>query len=327
MAFAQVALGQIKSLRQSAVPRNYEIWYVYATGYNLALNKAINETLAQNGKLTESDLEQIYESHLSQIRISERIDSVGSRVIGEIDEVMDLITEALGNSSVFGDSLSGAVRRLSIARDRESIVPIVEALVKSTRAMQDNNRALESRLLSSKEEISTLQQSLEAIRAESLTDPLTSLGNRKYFDRSIDEAIRKAFSNGESLSLAMIDIDHFKAFNDSFGHPRGDEVLRSVARLLSRAIRDTDIAVRYGGEEFAIVLPNTDPEGAAMMGERLRLAIEEAPWAERAITISVGAATATSHTTVVTELLEHADRALYRSKQGGRNRVTLAEAA
>jgi len=327
MAFAQVALGQIKSLRQSAVPRNYEIWYVYATGYNLALNKAINETLAQNGKLTESDLEQIYESHLSQIHISERIDSVGSRVIGEIDEVMDLITEALGNSSVFGDSLSGAVRRLSIARDRESIVPIVEALVKSTRAMQDNNRALESRLLSSKEEISTLQQSLEAIRAESLTDPLTSLGNRKYFDRSLDEAIRKAFSNGESLSLAMIDIDHFKAFNDNFGHLTGDQVLRLVASTVKQNIKGKDIAARYGGEEFAVVLPSTALRQALAVTDQIRRAVMARELKKKStgeflgrITISIGLATLApgddDHS-----LIDRADACLYAAKRNGRNRV------
>ncbi len=88
MAFAEVALGQIKSLRQTAVPRNYEIWYVYATGYNAPLNKIINETLARNGRLTEADLEQIYETYLSHIKTSDRIDKVGARVIGEIDDVM-----------------------------------------------------------------------------------------------------------------------------------------------------------------------------------------------------------------------------------------------
>src|SRR6201994_1351944 len=101
MAFAELALGQIRSLRQSAVPRNYEIWYVYATGYNAALNKIINETLARQGKLTESDLEQIYETYLTQLRTTDRIDKVGARVIDEIDDVMALITDALGMTSTF----------------------------------------------------------------------------------------------------------------------------------------------------------------------------------------------------------------------------------
>src|SRR6202790_5107982 len=119
MAFAEVALGQIRSLRQTAVPRNYEIWYVYATGSNTPLNKIINETLARNGKLTEADLEQIYETYLSQIKTTDRIDKVGSRVIG--DDVMTLINDALGMSASYDDSLSGATQKLSVAEDRDQV--------------------------------------------------------------------------------------------------------------------------------------------------------------------------------------------------------------
>src|ERR1700759_892454 len=125
MAFAELALGQIRSLRQTAIPRNYEIWYVYATGYNSQLNKIINETLARNGKLTEADLEQIYDTYLSQIKTSDRIDKVGARVIGEIDDVMTLITEALEVSASYDVTLSGATKKLSAARDREQVKTIV----------------------------------------------------------------------------------------------------------------------------------------------------------------------------------------------------------
>src|SRR5580698_4924555 len=211
MAFAELALGQIRSLRQTAVPRNYEIWYVYATGYNSALNKIINETLARNGKLTEADLEQIYETYLSHIKTTDRIDKVGARVIGEIDDVMTLISDALGMSANYDASLSGATQKLSAASKPDQIKAIVESLVQSTREMRDTNKALEDRLSLSKNEISNLQQSLEAIRAESLTDPLTGLGNRKYFDRSIDRAVANALASGEPLSLLMFDIDHFKS--------------------------------------------------------------------------------------------------------------------
>jgi diguanylate cyclase len=126
MAFAEVALGQIKSLRQTAVPRNYEIWYVYATGYNAQLNKIINETLARSGKLTEADLEQIYDTYLSHIKTTDRIDKVGSRVIGEIDDVMSLLTDALGMSASYNASLDGATERLSGAKSRDQVKAIVQ---------------------------------------------------------------------------------------------------------------------------------------------------------------------------------------------------------
>ena len=122
MAFAEVALGQIRSLRQTAIPRNYEIWYVYATGYNASLNKIINETLARNGKLTEADLEQIYDTYLSHIKTTDRIDKVGARVIGEIDDVMTLLTDALGMSASYDASLIGASREAVGRRDtREQV--------------------------------------------------------------------------------------------------------------------------------------------------------------------------------------------------------------
>jgi diguanylate cyclase len=101
------------------------------------------------------------------------------------------------------------------------------------------------------------QHSLEAIRAESLTDPLTGLGNRKYFDRMIETAVQASLASKEPLSLLMFDIDHFKSFNDSYGHLTGDQVLRLVGQSLKQLMKGQDITARYGGEEFAVVLPNT----------------------------------------------------------------------
>src|SRR6202012_3643720 len=152
MAFAELALGQIRSLRQTAVPRNYEIWYIYATGYNSALNQIINETLARNGKLTETDLAKIYDTSLSHIKATDRIDKVGARVIGEIDDVMKLIGDALGMSASYDESLTGASEKLLAAADREQVMKVVDTLVKTTHEMRDTTRALEQRLTLSKTE-------------------------------------------------------------------------------------------------------------------------------------------------------------------------------
>jgi diguanylate cyclase len=327
MAFAEIALGQIKSMRQLAVPRNYEIWYVYASGQNAALNKVVNETLALHGKLTEADLDQIYDTYLSQIRTTERIDKVGARVINEIDDVMGLITEALGMTSSFGDSLAGASRNLSITDDREHIKAVVETLVKSTREMQQTKQALEERLTQSKQEISHLQQNLEAIRVESLTDPLTGLGNRKYFDRAIDAAVQLAIGQGEPLSLLMLDIDHFKAFNDSYGHLTGDQVLRLVGQSLKQTIKGRDTMARYGGEEFAVVLPDTELAKAMAVAEQIRRAVMARELKKKStgeilgrITISVGVSMLQPGDDIVT-LIERADACLYAAKRSGRNRI------
>ncbi|HEY2248669.1 MAG TPA: GGDEF domain-containing protein, partial [Bradyrhizobium sp.] len=327
MAFAEVALGQIRSLRQTAVPRNYEIWYIYATGYNAPLNKIINETLARHGRLSEADLEQIYETYLSHLKTTDRIDKVGARVIGEIDDVMSLLTDALGMSANYDASLTGASEKLTSAKNREQIKAVVETLIQSTREMRETNKALEERLTLSKNEISNLQQSLEAIRAESLTDPLTGLGNRKYFDRMIEMAVQNALASNEPLSLLMFDIDHFKSFNDSYGHLTGDQVLRLVGMSLKQTIKGQDITARYGGEEFAVVLPNTALRQALTVADHIRRAVMAKELKKKStgeilgrVTISVGVSMLKPGDDT-DALIERADGCLYAAKRNGRNRV------
>ncbi|MET4272464.1 MULTISPECIES: GGDEF domain-containing protein [unclassified Bradyrhizobium] len=328
MAFAEVALGQIRSLRQTAIPRNYEIWFVYATGYNAPLNKIINETLARSGKLTEADLDQIYETYLSHIKTTDRIDKVGARVIGEIDDVMKVLGDALEMTGSYDASLWGATEKLSTAPEsREQIKSIVETLLHSTSEMRETNKALEDRLTLSKSEISNLQQSLEAIRAESLTDPLTGLGNRKYFDRMIDMAVQGALASGEPLSLLLVDIDHFKSFNDSYGHLTGDQVLRLVGLSLKQTIKGQDITARYGGEEFAVVLPNTALRQALTVADHIRRAVMAKELKKKStgeilgrVTISVGVSMLKQGDDT-DALIERADACLYAAKRNGRNRV------
>jgi len=327
MAFAELALAQIKSLRQAAIPRNYEIWYVYATGYNSALNKIINETQARNGQLTEADLEQIYETYLSQTKMTERIDKVGARAIGEINDMMRLVSDALGMSANYSDSLKGATEKLNVAESGGQLRAVVETLVQSTRQMRDTNKALEDRLTLSRSEIGNLQQSLEAIHAESLTDPLTGLGNRKYFDRTMRTAIQNALQNNQPLSLLIMDIDHFKSFNDSYGHLTGDQVLRLVATSLKQTIKGQDITARYGGEEFTVVLPDTALRQALTVADHIRRAIMSKELKKKStgeilgrVTISAGVAMLKPGDDI-DSMIERADACLYAAKRNGRNRV------
>src|SRR5215213_4682691 len=216
LAFAEIALGQIKALRQAATPRNYEVWYTYATGYNPSLNQTINELLAQHGTLSDSDLEQIYANYISSSRFGEKIDNVGERVMGEIETVMAMIDAAAGSASTYSESLSNVTNELTNTKDRDGLRSIVEGLVATANEMKQNNEALEQRLSASKEEINQLQEHLAVVRTESLTDPLTGLANRKHFDESLAHAIEEAAERSEALSLIMTDIDHFKAFNDTW---------------------------------------------------------------------------------------------------------------
>ncbi len=327
MAFAEIALGQIKSLRQLALPRNYEIWYVYASGANPALNKVIDDILAQSGRLSESNLAQIYDTYLSQTRSADRLDKVGAGVIREINDVMHVVDDALGLTSAFGDNLADAGRKLALATTRDHVKAIIANLVHSTHQMQETNRALEDRLKSSKQTIHSLQQNLEAIRVETLTDPLTGLGNRKYFDGAVAHAVSAALAAGRPLSMLMFDIDHFKSFNDNYGHLTGDQVLRLVALSLKQTIKGQDIIARYGGEEFAVVLPNTELRQAIIVADNIRRAVMARELKKKStgeilgrVTISVGVSTLQPRDDV-DSLIERADLCLYAAKRSGRNRV------
>jgi diguanylate cyclase len=230
-------------------------------------------------------------------------------------------------SASYDDTLSGATQELSVANSPDQVKAIVQSLTKSTREMRETNKALRDRLRLSKSEISDLQQSLEAIRAESLTDPLTGLGNRKYFDRSIDVAVENALASGEPLSLLMFDIDHFKSFNDSYGHLTGDQVLRLVGMSLKQTIKGQDITARYGGEEFAVVLPNTALRQALTVADHIRRAVMAKELKKKStgeilgrVTISVGVSMLKPDDDT-DSLIERADACLYAAKRNGRNRA------
>ncbi|MBS0246633.1 MAG: GGDEF domain-containing protein [Proteobacteria bacterium] len=326
MAFCDIALGQIKALRHAATPRNYEIWYSYATGYHPSLNQKINETLTQNGTLTDADLDSIYETYLAPNRLSDRIDTVGSKVMGEIEQVMAMIDAAAGNASSYTESLAGMSEKIG-ASDREGLRAIVEGLVATVKEMEESNQQLEERLSASKQEINELQVNLEAVRTESLTDPLTQLANRKFFDSTLDEAIAFARENKEPLALMLTDIDHFKKFNDTFGHLTGDQVLRLVAMSVKQNVKGQDTAARYGGEEFAVILPNTALRSAITVADHIRRAVMTKELMKRStgehlgrVTISIGVAALQQDDTAAA-LIDRADACLYAAKRNGRNRV------
>ena len=327
MAYADIALGQLKALHQPAIPRNYEIWYAYATGYHPSLNQKINETLQAHGNLSDADLEAIYETYLAPARLSDRIGNVGSKVMDEIEQVMAMIDAAAGSANSYTESLADMTEKLGQSKDREGLRAIVEGLVQTAKEMEVSNQKLEARLNASKAEINELQVNLEAVRTESLTDPLTQLANRKFFDVTVEAAIAEARDRNEALSLMMTDIDHFKTFNDSFGHLTGDQVLRLVAMSVKQNVKGQDTAARYGGEEFAVVLPNTVLRSAITVADHIRRAVMTKDLMKRStgehlgrVTVSIGVATLHKNDTPQT-LIERADACLYAAKRHGRNRV------
>lgn len=162
------------------------------------------------------------------------------------------------------------------------------------------------------------------LEIQSMTDVLTGLMNRRGFNAKLEEESHQTTRHKYSLSLLLIDIDDFKSYNDSFGHPAGDEALKLVAEVLRKKARKCDYVARYGGEEFAVILPHTGLEGSIVIAERLRQAIEKCKPAHRSVTISIGIETAVSGVNIPS-LISKADEALYHAKLNGRNRSAHAQ--
>jgi diguanylate cyclase (GGDEF)-like protein len=170
----------------------------------------------------------------------------------------------------------------------------------------------------------------EETRQLAITDPLTGLANHRQFYDQLSREIRRSTRYRRPLTLLMLDLDHFKAFNDRYGHLAGDQALRETADVLRQNARSVDLLARYGGEEFAIILPETDLERAAAHAERIRSAVASHVFHSQEtglvhqVTVSIGVAALTLATRKIEDLVHDADQAMYRAKAGGRNRLELA---
>ncbi len=332
IGIAEAALERIKALRHAATPHSFEVWYTYASGINPSLNQIINDQISHTGTISEAKIEELYLKHFSAADIGERIDKVGTQIAGEIEQVMAMIDASIGTADSYSKSLEGASAEIANDQDREQVRAIVESLVSATREVENKNQLMQQRLRDSRQEIRELQENLEVVRTESLTDPLTTLSNRKFFDNSIERMLKGAEASGEPFAVILTDIDHFKKFNDTYGHLTGDQVLRLVAVSLKHNVKGQDIAARYGGEEFAVLLPSTMLAQALTVADHIRRAVQSKELLRRStgetlgrVTISLGVAQWRKGDDV-SSILERADNCLYAAKAAGRNCV-IAENA
>lgn len=258
---------------------------------------------------------------------SEAVAKASDKLNRELGNVLGLIRTQIASNESYAKSLTDAQTRLAGLTEGDQVRVIVSLLVAENERMRRDTSELKAKLEESKKQIEQLRQSLSQAEETVLQDPLTGIGNRRRFDVSMERAILDSSESKKPLSLIMCDIDHFKRVNDVFGHQVGDEIIKMFARVIENNIRDGDTVIRYGGEEFAIILPSADQDVARTIAERIRKQFESKKVTIRETNQKVGQITASFGVAQfrpgdgVEVLVQRADAKLYEAKSAGRNRV------
>jgi diguanylate cyclase len=326
-ALAKTAFALMSDWRVAPTPDHYELFYVYAGGTNPALSKLVETMISEKAPFTPAVLQSLCAQFLVRERTARTMEDVGHGISGMIDTVLGRLEKAGKDAGEYGRTLTAASGELGGAKSPAAIAAMVQRLAGATQAMEVRTKALEGELQRSSDQVTDLKTQLDTVRKESRQDTLTGLANRKAFDLELAAAIAESRDSATALTLLMCDIDHFKRFNDTWGHQTGDQVLRLVAGCLSENVKGRDTAARYGGEEFVVILRQTTLDGATKLADQIRGKVENKKLVKRStgdilgtITISVGVAE--WHPGDAPDaLVQRADCALYRAKNTGRNRV------
>jgi diguanylate cyclase len=321
------ALERMAELGMPANPLNYELWYSYFSGAAHDLNLAVDELLSKGGSVDETRLAEIHREFLAVEDDGERVAQISGELEQQIDQVLSHMRETSDDNKGFGASLADYSVALAEGAAGSDVGAVVRNILMETQNVVARSKALERKLQESGEQIGTLQQSLQEIRQEAQTDGLTGIANRKCFDGRLQEEAERASKDGSSLCLLLTDIDHFKKFNDTFGHSVGDSVLKVVARHLTDNVKGADLPARYGGEEFVVILPQTQIENAITLAEQIRAKLATKELKSKvsgecygSVTLSIGVSLFRPGERL-TDFIDRADRGLYKAKELGRNRV------
>lgn len=321
------ALALMQSKRIPPHPNNFTVWYGYCSGSFPDLNYALDLLLAGEDGFDEARNEAVYRRYCASPSEAVPVHLIAEKVEAEMQALLGAVEAAVANSTNYGDTLERA-RDLALAVNHpQAFRHLIVAIVERTRTVTQQTRDLEKQLRMSSHEVADLRQQLDGARREALSDPLTGLGNRRMFEFALREAALEASDGGEPLSLLFLDIDHFRAFNDAYGQAVGDQVLKLLATTLRDGIKGQDTAARYGGGQFAIILPNTRRQDAARLAETIRQRVTGKTVIHRKtggalgrVSVSIGVAQHRLGEPLRT-LVERADTALRHAKQAGRNRV------
>ena len=327
-SLARRALDAMEAAGAWPTPLTYEVWLHFASDPEGALGREMTRILSANEGLTEGTIEMLAAEFLPRGRLSEEIRDAGALLNRELSSVASAIAQAKESQVAYGETLADATASIQKAEKPGALRDVVSGLTEATEKVKRENTLLESRLESSTKEVAQLREHLEQVRRDAMTDALTNLANRKAFDEQLLRACDESERDGTPMTLALIDIDHFKRFNDTWGHQTGDQVLRYVASVIGRISKNPRIAARYGGEEFAIICPGESSATVEAALNAIRQEIGSRALRRRstddelgAVTISAGLAERLTGESG-SQLLDRSDAALYLSKHNGRDRVT-----
>ena len=323
--FAKAALDLMGECAVISTPENFELFYAFAAGENPALTQVMGAVIAAKKPFTPELIQDMRMRCLSGARAALAMEAVGSNMSAMIDDVLAKLETAGRGTVDYKNTLSAVTGELGADRSPADLRKLVDGLIAATREMEQRTKSLEGELQASSAQVSELRDKLDNVRKESLTDPLTGIANRKAFDEAMRQAV--AQRGQEPVTLLLCDIDHFKIFNDNWGHQTGDQVLRLVASCLSENVKGRDTAARYGGEEFAVLLRGTALGDATLVAQQIRETVESKKLVKKStgevlgsITVSIGVAEFGTDE-AAESVIRRADACLYGAKQHGRNLV------
>ena len=322
---AEKAIGAITAQRVPPTPHNFHVWFKYALGAPVELKRTIDILIANKRRFDAATNRDLYTTYVGSKGTDEAVaHQVSQQLHDVLASAQQFLTTAIADNRTQIEAISNVADRSEIGTDPRLLI---ETLMNELSKAATRATKLEAQFVEKSRELDIIRQSLSQSEQRARTDALTGLPNRRALEEFFLTAQAEAMERGAPLSAFLIDIDHFKQFNDRFGHGVGDQVLRLVAKALRDRVREDDLPARYGGEELIAILPGADLDICAATAERIRGALADCKITRRAtgeelpgITVSIGVGQFQGGESME-DLIDRCDRALYQAKKRGRNCV------